>query len=320
MGAMNPAATCPRCGAPREVGPECPRCGVIYARARPRSPADPTPARMVTSGVPASTSGAEPAWGEAAGAQRSELLLRAIGPPLALVCSWLLVSSTTGHMLVRTFLSMWVHELGHAVAAWLCGRLAFPGPWRTPISEGRHALVVIALAASFACIVWRGWTGRRPKLVLAGVLGLIAQGLCVLLPARTSRAFITFAGDGGALVLGALLMATIYVSPDSPNRRGALRWGFLAIGAASYIDAFHTWLCARSDPDAAPLGEIEGVGLSDASTLMQLHGWSLHRIAATYVGVGVTCAAGIVALYVWGLRQGRRAEHAQRRSADLTTR
>lgn len=312
---MNPA-TCPRCAAPRVVGPECPRCGVIYARAHPRAPAAASPAGIDTgtastlSSVSASTSETELAWDGAAEDARNEVLLRAIGPPVALLLSWLLVSSSTGHMLLRTFLSMWVHELGHAAAAWLCGHLAFPGPWRTPISDGRHALVVLLVAASFAYLAWRGWAARRASLFVASMAGLIAQLVCVLLPARTSSAFITFAGDGGALVLGTLLMATLYVPPESRVRQGGLRWGFLAIGAASFVDAFHTWLQARSDPDAAPLGEIEGVGLSDASKLMQVHGWSLNRITGTYVGIGATCLALIVALYargvVDGLRAGRR--------------
>ncbi|GEJ58860.1 hypothetical protein [Anaeromyxobacter diazotrophicus] len=309
---MNPAA-CPHCDAPRVDGPECPRCGVIYARAHRRAPASGTPAGvdLRTADAPstaalASTPGTQVVWGGAADDARTELTLRAIGPPVALLVSWLLVSSPTGHMLVRTFLSMWVHELGHAAAAWLCGHLAFPGPWRTPISDSRHALVVLVVAASFAYVAWRGWAARSPSLIVTGAAGLVAQLVCVLLPARPARAFITFAGDGGALVLGTLLMSTIYVPPESRIRQGALRWGFLAIGAASFVDAFRTWLGARSDPDAAPLGEIEGVGLSDPSALMQVHGWSLHRITGAYVGLGTACAAAFLALYVYGLLRARR--------------
>lgn len=311
MGAMIPAATCPRCDAPRVVGPECPRCGVIYARARPRGPVAfanlDVPRETASSTVPPTTPGAGAVWDGATEDAKYELILRAIGPPATLISCWLLVSSSTGHMLVRTFLSMWVHELGHAMAAWLCGHLAFPGPWRTPISDGRHALVILAVATSLAYLAWRGWSTRSWTLTLAGTAGLIAQLVCVLLPARPTRAFITFAGDGGALVLGTLLMATIYAPPESRVRQGALRWGFLVIGAASFVDVLDTWLRARSDPNAAPLGEIEGVGLSDASTLMEVHGWSLHRITGTYVLLGATCLAVIVALYVYGLIRAHQA-------------
>ena len=64
------------------------------------------------------------------------------------------------------------------------------------------------------------------------------------------------------------------------------------------MDAFTTWVHARWDADAVPLGEIEGVGLSDASKLMQIHGWSLHRITGTYVWLGAACLAAMVIVYV----------------------
>ena len=309
---MTSVASCPHCDAPRVAGPECPHCGVIYARARPRgapaarheSPESPV---VASSAGSAPAPGAEVLW-DGAEDKRYELMLRAIGPPVALLSSWLLISSSTGHMLVRTFLSMWVHELGHAVAAWLCGHLAFPGPWRTPISEDRSAALVLLVAVALVCVVWRGWRGRSWPLVALSAAALGAQLICVLLPASSARAFMTFAGDGGALVFGTLLVATVYAPRGSWVRQGALRWGFLAIGAASFVDVFFTWSRARSDPDAMPLGEIEGVGLSDASKLLEVHGWSLHRITGTYVGLGIACLVALVALYVYGLHDARASE------------
>src|SRR5512147_1181310 len=151
---------CPRCGAPRAAGPECPRCGVIYARARPLRAAAPSlPAEPVEPGVEAvgdargPLPGADPAaWqGDVDDAHR-EVLARAVAPPAALLLAWALVSTGAGHALVRTFLAMWVHELGHAVAAWWSGYGAFPGPWRTPVSAQRMPLVVMALAAALAAL------------------------------------------------------------------------------------------------------------------------------------------------------------------------
>ena len=51
-----------------------------------------------------------------------ESRLRRFGIPVALVVAVLLVKTGIGHFFLRTFLSMWVHELGHAVTAWLCVR------------------------------------------------------------------------------------------------------------------------------------------------------------------------------------------------------
>ncbi len=307
----SPTSRCPRCGAPRGPGPECPRCGVIYAKARPPAvPAAPVAVPPEPGGVSeargAPWPGHEPAaWrGELDGA-RHELLVRALAPPGALLLAWALVSSGAGHALVRTFLSMWVHETGHAVAAWLSGYGAFPGPWRTPVTATRQPLVAVALAVALGALAWRGWRRRRPALVAAGATGLVAQLVCTLAPAAAARAFIVFGGDAGCMVLGAALVATLWSAPDGRLGRGGLRWGFLLIGACALVDALHTWLHAWRDHGQIPLGEIEGVGLSDASTLWQVHRWSLDAIAGRYVALGLACLAALTAAYAVALARAR---------------
>jgi hypothetical protein len=236
---------------------------------------------------------------------RRELLVRAVAPPVALVLAWALVSSGGGHALVRTFLSMWVHELGHAVTAWFCGHGAFPGPWRTPVSEARVAVVVLLLASALGVLTWHGWRAGRRAVAAAGAAGLAVQLVCTLLPANAARALIAFGGDAGAMVLGSALVATIWTDPEGPLGRGSLRWGFLGIGAAALVDALDTWVRAWRDHGQLPLGEIEGVGLSDASTLMEVHGWSAAALAGRYVALGGTALAVLAVAYATGLVRGR---------------
>jgi len=306
-----PTAACPRCGAPRAGGTECPRCGVIYAKARPPAPR----ARAEAAPPPPLAPDSAPWRGELDDA-RLELALRAAVPPLALGVAWVLVSSPSGHALARTFLSMWVHELGHAVAAWLCGLGAFPGPWRTPVSDSRLALVPLAVAAGLGAVIYRGRRQRRPALVALGAAGLVAQATALALSPRGAAALVTFAGDGGSLVLGTLLMATIYARPESRLRRGALRWGLAGIGATSVVDALDTWLRARADAGRIPLGEIEGVGLSDASKLTEVYGWTFGQLTGRYVALGAVCAAAIAAMYVAGIARARADAAAAARPGD----
>ena len=89
----------------------------------------------------------------------------------------------------------------------------------------------------------------------------------------TAQLAIIFGGDGGAMVIGTLLILTFFAPEGSKFRHGALRWGLLVIGAAAFVDTASTWWRARTDLGVIPFGEIEGVGLSDPSKLAEA-GWS----------------------------------------------
>ena len=281
---------------------DCPRCGVIYAKAGVHALATAVEAPLETVGE----------WTAETDDEGLELRLRSFAIPAALLASALAVWSSIGHFFVRTFASMWVHETGHAVAAWLCGYLAFPGPWFTPVANERSPILVVAIAGALGYATFRSWRADRRALAATSAALLFLQLSCTLfVGARAARQFIIFAGDGGCLVLGTLLMATVYVPRESAIRRGWLRWGFLAIGAASFADAFGLWWGSRSDPDRIPFGHNEGSGLSDPSVLTELFGWSETALVRRYVVLGCVCLAALAALYCWGLWRARQAGDGQ---------
>jgi hypothetical protein len=245
------------------------------------------------------------AWGGELEAARDELRIRALAPPLALLAAFGLVSTGAGQSIVRVVLSMWVHELGHAVTAWFCGFLAFPGPWFTPVSSGRRPLVIVVLGAALLALAGWGWRTGRRAWAAAGAAGLLAQLVCTLLPLQAARALFTFGGDAGCMVIGAALVATLWTDPAGPLGRGWLRWGFLVIGACAFADAFHLWVVAAADHDRIPLGANEGVGLSDASTLWQQHGWTLDALTGRYVSLGLACLAALAVAWFAVVRRAR---------------
>ena len=216
-----------------------------------------------------------------------EARLRTWAIPVALGGSFLLVATGPGRFLVRVFLSMWVHEIGHATTAWLCGFPAFPGPWLTPMAQSRSPL--------FGLIVF-----------LALGVGVALQLFCTLaLSVSRAKQLVVFMGDGGCLVLGSLLMLTVYAPEDSSLKRGWLRWGFLAIGAAAFADAFTQWWASRTDFDRIPFGMNEGAGLSDPSVLSENFGWSTNQIVHRYVALGCVCLTVVAIAYVRGLMRAR---------------
>ncbi len=234
-----------------------------------------------------------------------EWKLRAGSVPTALALALLFHSCNAGHFVQRTALTMPLHELGHAITAWWCGYAAIPTFWKTLIPESRSLLISLLVVGLEGFVLWRAWVSQRMLLFAVGLVLAILQFVGTSSHSQdTVMTAFTFGGDAGAMVLGAALMLTFFVGPDSRLRAGGLRFGLLAIGAAALVDTFATWWVARTDPDVIPFGEIEGVGQSDPSKLVDVHGWTVAQVVDRYVVVGVACLAVVLAAWLWALRKG----------------
>lgn len=239
-----------------------------------------------------------------------EWKLRAIAVPAALLVAIGFHAFPLLHQIQRIWLSMWIHELGHAVTALWSGYGAAPMPWRTAISPDRMLLVTALVALLNVALLARWYASRRWLLVGVAVALLLAQYVMTFVwSVNEATIAFTFGGDGGAMVLGTALMLTFFVGKDSQIYQGALRWGFLCIGAAAFVDTFATWWAARTDPSVIPFGEIEGVGLSDPTKLVRIYQWSTDDLVDRYVTLGVGCLIVLVAAYAWAVRDARRAAH-----------
>jgi len=306
-------ATCPWCSAPRAAGATCPRCGANYAKAEmiktqgraAVAPAAPAAEPMVA--VPVEEPAAATIMGiEDRAVEHPQLEFRlcmaAIPAALALALAFHVL--TPG--LQRIFLGMPVHELGHAVSAWFCGFAALPTLWKTLIAEERGFIAPLALAGALGYMMFRAYRVEKLYLVALGAAALVLQGIGTFgIRESTAEALFTFGGDGMGMVLAVLLMATFFFGKRSQLYKGWLRWGFLVIGAAAFVDMFATWWAARNDYNAIPFGEIEGVGTSDPVRLTQEHGWAVEAMVRRYVTVGVSCLAALALVYAWGVRHAR---------------
>jgi hypothetical protein len=292
------AATCPWCNAPRGAGPSCERCGANYAKAeliKVKGRADSAVAAEKPIEAPLGIEERaveDPVW---------EFRLCAAAIPAMLVLGVLFHLVTPG--LQRIALGMPVHEMGHAVSAWFTGFWAIPTLWKTIIPEERSLVASLLLAGAIGWMMFAAFRAEKTYLVVLGALLLLLQAIGTFgLREDRAVAFYTFGGDGMGMVLATALMCTFFFGKRSQLYRGSLRWGFLAIGAAAFTDMFATWLAALRDPLAIPIGEIEGVGLSDAARLLGEHLWDQHALVHRFVGVGVACLVVLALVYAWGVR------------------
>jgi hypothetical protein len=231
---------------------------------------------------------------------KREMYYRLFAFPVALLLARILVGVFPAPV---RLLTMWVHETGHAVTAWLSGFWAMPGPWFTPVADERSLSVTLAAVAVAGFSGFQFWNAQRwPMLCAVGGV-LIFQLGCTLLPVDRAQALIIFGGDAGCMVLGCLLMATFYARRESAIYENSLRWGFLIIGAAAFMDAFNTWTGREDD---IPFGTQEGT-LTDPSSLVQTYGWPIHVMMQRYVRLGIVCLIGLAAIYLIGILSARRA-------------
>jgi hypothetical protein len=225
----------------------------------------------------------------------AEFKYRLLALPLALlVARWL---TGTGFNMVAGMLAMVVHECGHAVTAWLAGRWAVPTLWFTMIGQSRSWLVVVLVAGAIVFGGFQAWRARRWGWVCAAAAGLLLQ--LDILSARAPGALIIFGGDGGAMVLATILMATFYAPRDSVVYKSwGLRWGLLAIGALAFMHVYRVW----SGPwGNIPFGQIEGRGPSDPTLLTEMYGWSVIQLVDRYIELARACFGAMGLMYGWGL-------------------
>jgi len=205
--------------------------------------------------------------------------------PALYVVMWLVSDTGFGRFVLRTFFGMWLHELGHATAAWLTGRWALPLPWVT-FSFGQNFLVSLLMFGGAAALIRFGrQLDSVTTMALGGVLALSTL-LGHLAPTSFQEPFFTFGGEAGAMVFGALLSCGFLVRSPLRLFQGGLRWGWLVIGTASWADAMRVWWTCKTDFAAIPFGLEDGMP-SDASRLVDEFGWDAQAMVRRFLLVAV---------------------------------
>jgi hypothetical protein len=292
---------CPKCSFdhPKQTD-ECLKCGVVFAKylafqkamesVRPVSP--------------------ERSSDEVAEEQRKanlEFMVRIFALPGALLFGWLV---NWGMPMLTAFLSMWLHESGHAITAWFCGYAAFPTAWITLIPDERGRWISLVLGAAVATGGYFAFRLERWFWVAVSATVLVLFVLGNLQSEAHARLLFTFWGEGGAYVLATVLMLNFYSRPASPISRNQLRWGFLILGALAFWSVYTRW-AGGFENIAQFLEDTDDRGIpSDMRVLTLVYGWSTYVLIHHYWTLARVCLLTLAGAYVAGLIQAQRVKSA----------
>lgn len=223
--------------------------------------------------------------------------------PALYVVMWLLSDAGFGRFVLRTFFGMWLHELGHASAAWLTGRWALPLPWVTFSFDRNFVVSLLMFGGAAALLRFGKQRDSVTTMALGGVLAL-ATLLGHLAPTSFQEPFFTFGGEAGAMVFGALVSCGFLVRSPLRLFQGGLRWGWLVIGTASWADATRVWWDSKTDFAVIPFGVEDGMP-SDASRLVDEFGWDAQVMVRRFLLVALVSLVFAMLAFVAALLRER---------------
>jgi len=220
--------------------------------------------------------------------------------PLVAAFAWVL-SLTPLNFLMRGF-HVWMHEFGHATAAWMTGRKATPLPigW-TPIEDEYSHFVYFGVLLLLGILFVAGWKERK---IWPMVIAVALAGLQFQLTWRTTlykQEFLwTFCGIGGEFYLSTLMVAAFYVQLPEKFKWGACRWVCLFIGASCFLHIYLFWRDVYHGLEDIPMGSLvmgEDDANGDMNRLMNDWNWSHSMIRRHYHALGNGCIIAIAVIY-----------------------
>lgn len=228
----------------------------------------------------------------------------------------MLTSVGIGSFLLDATIGMASHELGHALAYWLCGWVAIPLPYFTAaIAHPGRALVLVELAALIAAAGWCWRTRHFFLLFLAGLAAAVAARYGLFGDEADHDVLFAAAGVGGEIVFGALLVVAYFHRALHRTSWDLSRYACLLLGLALFQHQWLKWAEIVGTPSLLPVGSLFG-GRDDTGgdmnrLLREL--WTAEDIARGYVALAEACAyviaahALVLAARAWRWTIGRRS-------------
>lgn len=271
------------------------------ASARPFEP-DPAPALGLTRHERAALLDTSDGLLGASRFRHDEPWSRLLTLPIAFVVASLLSATAFGRLLAMPF-RIQFHELGHAIPAWLSGRIAVPLPcgftfWREETSVLAH-LLVLGFSATLA---FHGLRERRYFGVAVAIgIELLHLVLGLLLSDSATMRFILLDGCAAELWLSGFVVLAFYFRAPDRFRWDFFRFLFVPPAMIALVDATRMWHAVETGSEQAPVGSILGTvgdGSGDLERLMDVHGLALSSIVRGYAALSTAVCALVLVVYL----------------------
>jgi hypothetical protein len=190
---------------------------------------------------------------------------------------------------------VWMHEFGHATAAWMCGRRALPIPFGwTPVEPSYSPFVHWGLLLLFGVLFVAGWKERKvwPMLAAVGLAALQHYMTWRMPEHRQEFWWSAFGGVGGEFYLSTLFMMFFFVQLPEKFRWGACRYVCFFIGATAFLNIWMRWGDVYRGLEEIPFGSMingEDDAGGDMNKLMDGYGWKKFDIRRNYYLLGQGC-------------------------------
>jgi hypothetical protein len=227
-------------------------------------------------------------------------LMSAAAIPVCALAVWLICLTQIGKLVQFATVGMWLHELGHAVAAWLSGSFAIPLLFFTFTTGKQTIFVVLAVIAAAFLMLWKGWRQRLPFwLILGGISLCMLFAKAVLLDDAQRAIWISYSGIGGELVLGTLCIVSFFYTVYRRPSWKLMRYAALFLGMAVFLPEWLNWIAISAGTEPFPLGSlIHGSEEGDMNRLLA-SGLTQADIIESYLSLAHYCLFIIIAHWAW---------------------
>lgn len=198
----------------------------------------------------------------------------------------------------------WIHEFGHASAAWFGGVRAIPLPmgWTNWGGE-REWAVTICFTILIGLLGYLSWQKRSYFLMTILSLIFVAQiYFRFFLSMGELEAMIVWMGTAGEFWISALFVIAYQFQLPKEIHWHPLRYLFLFLGAASFFVQMQKWIQISKGLDDMRMGHlvmITGAHLkTDTLRLVEDWAWTEAEIIQSYLSLGKICIVVMIINYI----------------------